>query len=163
MVYRIGHFGYMSPNFDAMNEWYKNTFNLTEVDVLYSPKDEKLPVAKFYRIELGEEFVDHHSLLLVRDAEWTIVHHSSFEVEDFDTQLLGHYHLVEKGYENLWGVGRHVHGSQIFDYWRDTSDYIVEHYADGDMVNNQTAVTHAKAGNASSWGPQAPSFAPRVK
>jgi hypothetical protein len=45
------------------------------------------------------------------------VHHSSFEVHDMDTQLLGHDWLEEQGWKNCWGVGRHFLGSQIFDYW----------------------------------------------
>lgn len=45
------------------------------------------------------------------------VHHSSFEVHDFDIQSLGHQWLREKDYDLVWGVGRHVLGSQIFDYW----------------------------------------------
>ena len=45
------------------------------------------------------------------------VHHSSYEVNDFDTQTLGHDWLREKGWTNCWGIGRHVLGSQIFDYW----------------------------------------------
>jgi hypothetical protein len=45
------------------------------------------------------------------------VHHSSFEVNDFDTQCLGHDFLLGRGWTNCWGVGRHVLGSQIFDYW----------------------------------------------
>jgi hypothetical protein len=54
------------------------------------------------------------------------VHHCSFEVHDFDTQLLGHKWLAAKGYKSVWGVGRHILGSQIFDYWWDTSNYMVE-------------------------------------
>lgn len=34
-----------------------------------------------------------------------------------DTQLLGHYYLEKQGWKNCWGVGRHLLGSQIFDYW----------------------------------------------
>lgn len=34
-----------------------------------------------------------------------------------DIQALGHQWLKNKGYELEWGVGRHVLGSQIFDYW----------------------------------------------
>lgn len=49
------------------------------------------------------------------------MHHSSFETHDFDTQVLGHDWLREKGYKNCWGVGRHVLGSQIFDYWYEYS------------------------------------------
>jgi hypothetical protein len=28
---------------------------------------------------------------------------------------------------------QHVLGSQVFDYWFDTSKFMVEHYADGDL------------------------------
>ena len=45
------------------------------------------------------------------------MHHTSYETHDFDTQVLGHDWLREKGYKNCWGVGRHGPGSQIFDYW----------------------------------------------
>ena len=58
------------------------------------------------------------------EEEPTHVHHSSFEVNDFDTQSLGHYWLQEKGYTNCWGMGRHVLGSQIFDYWYETLLYM---------------------------------------
>lgn len=60
--------------------------------------------------------VDHHCFFFFQGPECH-VHHSSFETVDFDTQLLGHDWLREKGYENCWGVGRHIMGSQIFDYW----------------------------------------------
>ncbi len=56
------------------------------------------------------------------------VHHSSFEVHDFDIQSLGHQWLRDKGYDLVWGVGRHVLGSQIFDYWWDRSGFVLEHY-----------------------------------
>jgi hypothetical protein len=160
MIFKLGHFGYMTNNYDATCDWFTSTFNLSPIDILYSPTDDELGVASFYRIDLGEEFVDHHCLLITREGNGTHVHHSSFEVEDFDTQLLGHYWLQERGYKAMWGVGRHVHGSQLFDYWRDTSNYMVEHYADGDVVNCHTPVTHAKAGNFAIWGPGIPDFLP---
>ena len=76
------------------------------------------------------------------------IHHSSYEVlsyavsllipakaalqiEDFDQQLIGHEWLTDKGYQSSWGVGRHVLGSQIFDYWFDPSGHHVEHYVSG--------------------------------
>lgn len=116
-------------------------------------------MAAFFHIDLGQEYVDHHCFLLARGKKTTTsVHHSSFEVEDYDTQELGHYHLVQQGYDNLWGIGRHVHGSQIFDYWNDTSGFIVEHYSDGDLVNGDTEVTYAAAGDMAVWGPEPPSL-----
>lgn len=44
-------------------------------------------------------------------------HHSSFEVDDMDSQLVGHHHLQKQGWISVFGLGRHVLGSQIFDYW----------------------------------------------
>lgn len=44
-------------------------------------------------------------------------HHCSFEVNDFDSEHVGHEHLLSKGWTNVWGIGRHLLGSQIFDYW----------------------------------------------
>ena len=163
MIHKLGHFGYMSNNYDKTASWYTKHFNLVPTDVLHAPDNEDLKVATFFRLDLGEEYVDHHCFLLTREGNKTDVHHASFEVEDFDTQLLGHYWLAEKGYDCLWGVGRHVHGSQLFDYWRDTSGFVVEHYADGDLVNMDTPVVYAKAGNMAVWGPEPPkSFATKA-
>ena len=53
---------------------------------------------------------------------------------------------------------KHVLGSQIFDYWFDSSMFVLEHYADGDLVNNKTPVAHIPAGPdaLSIWGPPVP-------
>ncbi|EKD18862.1 oxidoreductase [Drepanopeziza brunnea f. sp. 'multigermtubi' MB_m1] len=89
-----------------------------------------------------------------------IMHHTSFEVSDFDTQLLGHQWLATQPgpHAPVWGVGRHVLGSQIFDYWRDPSGFKIEHYADGDEVNCETPVARLPAGpdTLSVWGPPLP-------
>ncbi|KAK6067264.1 glyoxalase family protein [Seiridium cupressi] len=105
------------------------------------------------------------NFVLLLSINWAIsacpkahVHHSSFETHDFDSQVLGHDWLRTKGYENCWGVGRHVMGSQIFDYWFDTSRFIVEHYADGDLCDDtqETVVAQASEDNLHVWGPDLP-------
>lgn len=98
--------------------------------------------AVFYALDLGDDYTDHHCFFHFQTfpgQEYTGPHHSSFEVHDFDVQLQGHYHLESKGYKLMWGVGRHLLGSQIFDYWYDTDGFIVEHYADGDVINRNNA------------------------
>lgn len=99
------------------------------------------------------------------------VHHSSFETHDFDAQVLGHDWLRQHGYTNCWGVGRHVMGSQIFDYWYassvariwpkltraprfDPSGFILEHYVDGDLLDMNEPTHHTKAApdNLHVWG-----------
>jgi hypothetical protein len=47
-----------------------------------------------------------------------------------------------------------VMGSQIFDYWFDQSRFILEHYVDGDLVNDETPInrTMAAPDNLHVWG-----------
>ena len=44
--------------------------------------------------------------------------HAAFEVLDINEVMRGHEHLKAQGREASWGIGRHILGSQIFDYWR---------------------------------------------
>ena len=89
-------------------------FNLKPSDLLHDP--EGRDITTFMHLDRGHELVDHHCFFFFEGPK-SHVHHSSFEVFDFDTQVLGHDWLIKKGYENCWGVGRHILGSQIFDYW----------------------------------------------
>ena len=67
----------------------------------------------------------------------------------------GGEHLRELGFHRSWGIGRHVEGSQIFDYWRDPDGLLVEHFADGDMFDNTLEPGWAPftASGLSQWGP----------
>ena len=157
MVHKLGHFGYNTDNFEETRAWYQKHFNFIPTDILYAPHDASFDVAVFMRLDLGKTFVDHHCFLIARnEGTGTQVHHSSFEVEDIDTQFMGHQWLRDKGYDLVWGIGRHVHGSQVFDYWYDPSHFIIEHYADGDVVNEDTELLRAEAGNMAVWGPPVP-------
>ncbi|CAO3667046.1 unnamed protein product [Umbelopsis vinacea] len=138
--------------------FYVKNFNIVPTDYLYVEKDnEKHRLGVFAHIDRGEDFVDHHTFFLTA-AGSNHVHHCSFEVQDFDTQQLGHQWLADKGYKSVWGVGRHILGSQIFDYWWDTTGNMIEHYADGDLVNNQTPINNCPTGHESLavWGPELP-------
>jgi hypothetical protein len=53
-----------------------------------------------------------------------------------------------------------IFGYRIFDYWWDTTSNMIEHYADGDLVNKDTPVGYGKAGHESLavWGPEVPTW-----
>jgi len=74
-----------------MWKFYLHNFNLVPSDWLYVDGEDgkKRDVALFAHIDRGEEYVDHHTFFMSSSAT-THVHHYSFEVHDFDTQLLGH-------------------------------------------------------------------------
>ncbi|KAJ5606472.1 hypothetical protein N7510_009253 [Penicillium lagena] len=159
-VHKLGHYGLCTQKFDALVDFYTSTFNLVPTDFLYVEKEgKKQNVALFAHIDRGEDLVDHHSFFMSTNAT-SHVHHCSFEVHDFDTQALGHQWLAQKGYQSVWGVGRHILGSQIFDYWWDTTGNMIEHYADGDLVNDQTPIGYGPAGDESLavWGPEVPAW-----
>jgi hypothetical protein len=79
----------------------------------------------------------------------------AFEVLDLDDLMTGNAHLRSAGWKHSWGVGRHVQGSQLFDYWRDPFGNKIEHWTDGDLVNDQHARTHGPLSPAglSQWAP----------
>ncbi|KOC10384.1 trihydroxytoluene oxygenase [Aspergillus flavus AF70] len=159
-VHKLGHFGLCTGKFEELVHFYTTTFNIVPTDFLYVEKDgRRKNVALFAHIDRGDDYVDHHSFFMSTNAS-SHVHHCSFEVHDFDTQKLGHQWLTDKKYKSVWGVGRHILGSQIFDYWWDTTGNMIEHYTDGDLVNNQTPIGYGPAGDESLavWGPEVPAW-----
>ena len=151
-VHKLGHYGLCHTNFNKAFEFYTSNFNFKPSDIVYDPKT-KENVVTFLHLDRGSDWVDHHSFFFFEGPKFH-VHHSSFEVFDFDIQMLGHNWLAEKKYENCWGVGRHIMGSQIFDYWFDKSGFILEHYVDGDLVNDETPINRSQAApdNLHVWG-----------
>lgn len=113
-VHKLGHFGVCVTDFKTMYAFFTTHFNLEPSELVYN--EEKELVATFLHLNRGEEWVDHHNFFITQGAK-AHVHHSSFEVHDIDVQGLGHDFLRSRGYELCWGVGRHIMGSQIFDYW----------------------------------------------
>jgi len=156
---QLGHYGLCVQDFTRQLEFYLRNFNLVPTDFLYVnlPDGSKKDVATFAHIDRGQDLVDHHTFFMSTNKT-SHVHHCSFEVHDYDTQMLGHQWLAKKGYDSVWGVGRHILGSQVFDYWWDVAGNMIEHYADGDLVNEETPVSYGPAGDESLavWGPEVP-------
>ncbi|KAL4936476.1 hypothetical protein BDV06DRAFT_204947 [Aspergillus oleicola] len=154
-VHKLGHFGMCVTDFAKAYEFYTTHFNFKASNLVHDNTGRD--ITTFLHLDRGSELVDHHCFFFFEGPK-SHVHHSSFETHDFDTQVLGHDWLRHKGYQNCWGVGRHIMGSQIFDYWFDTSGFILEHYVDGDLVNdaNPTESELAQPGNLHVWGPDLP-------
>ena len=83
----------------------------------------------------------------------------SFEVPDIDDVAMGHDYLAQFGnYEHMWGIGRHVLGSQVYDYWADPWGRVHEHWADSDRLNlaNGSNLVAAEEALISQWGEAPP-------
>jgi hypothetical protein len=89
----------------------------------------------------------------------TGLNHLSFEVPDIDDVAMGHDYLAQFGtYEHMWGIGRHVLGSQVYDYWADPWGRVHEHWADSDRLNlaNGSNLVAAEEALTSQWGEPPP-------
>jgi catechol 2,3-dioxygenase-like lactoylglutathione lyase family enzyme len=76
---------------------------------------------------------DHHMMAFARsDAPGH--HHFSWDVGSVDDIGIGATHMLEKGFDKGWGLGRHVLGSNYFHYVRDPWGSYSEYSADIDYV-----------------------------
>jgi hypothetical protein len=124
-------------------------------DFLYYPgRRDRGPVMSFIRCDRGQTPADHHTLALALGPSNRYIH-SAYQVSDFDAMAAGSRHLAGLGYHRSWGIGRHIQGSQIFDYWRDPDGFLVEHFSDGDMFDSTLEPGWApfSASGLSQWGP----------
>jgi catechol 2,3-dioxygenase-like lactoylglutathione lyase family enzyme len=156
-VQRLGHLVLQTTTYRQTLDWYLEHLGLIVSDFLYYPgQRERGPVMSFIRCDRGATPTDHHTLALVLGPANRYVH-SAYEVADLDALAAGGEFLLEHGYRRSWGIGRHIQGSQIFDYWRDPDGFLVEHYADGDLFDRTLEPGWAPmtASGLAQWGPPA--------
>ena len=132
-VERFGHYVLSVTHFKTSWQWYRRHLGLIPSDVMCA--DDGTPVLTFTRLDRGEQPADHHTVVLAQGLEPAYMH-SAYETLDLDSVGQGQQFLKMKGWQHFWGIGRHILGSQIFDYWLDPCGFEVEHYADGDVFNN---------------------------
>jgi catechol 2,3-dioxygenase-like lactoylglutathione lyase family enzyme len=154
-IERLGHVVLETPRFERALDWYQNNLGLIVSDFLYFPgQRDRGPTMAFIRCDRGATPADHHTLAMHLGPSRRYVH-SAYQVADLDAVAAGGEFLKERGYHRAWGIGRHIQGSQIFDYWRDPDSVMVEHFADGDMFDNTVEVGWAQmsASGLAQWGP----------
>jgi catechol 2,3-dioxygenase-like lactoylglutathione lyase family enzyme len=151
-VKRLGHAVVRVSDFRASEAWYRSRFGFVSSDEVYIGDPENV-ITAFFRCDRGEKYTDHHTLLCVGVGEVGF-DHAAFEVEDVDEVMAGHDYLKKAGYDHHAGVGRHILGSQIFDYWKDPWGHVVEHFTDGDLLNasHEAELHDPVAALGTQWG-----------
>lgn len=130
-IRRLGHCVLNVSNFRASEAWYTEHFGfITSDEIKMSPE---FSLGAFMRCDRDDKPADHHTLFLLGTGAPKF-NHAAYEVTDFDDLMSGHDLLKDKAYRHQWGVGRHILGSQIFDYWRDPWGHTLEHWTDGDVM-----------------------------
>lgn len=132
-VRRLGHIVLAVSNIGASRLWYEHNLGLRASDYILAP-DGVTEAGVFMRCSLGPQPVDHHSVFLVARRTPGFLH-AAYEVEDVNDLMTGHDHLRRTGARPHWGVGRHILGNHIFDYWLDPFGHELEHWTDGDILD----------------------------
>jgi hypothetical protein len=156
-VQRLGHLVLQTTKYLETLNWYLDNLGMIVSDFLYYPGQRgRGPTMSFIRCDRGTTPADHHTLALALGPANRYVH-SAYQVCDLDALAAGGEYLRERGYFRSWGIGRHIQGSQLFDYWRDPDGFMVEHFADGDMFDSSLEPGWAPftASGLAQWGPPA--------
>lgn len=101
---------------------------------------------------------DHH-LIAFASGGGPGIHHSAWDVGSIHEMGLGGLQMAAAGYKDGWGIGRHVLGSNYFNYIRDPWGSYVEYSFDIDYIPSDVQWTagHLDAEDAFFlWGPPPP-------
>ncbi len=156
-IERLGHVVLGTTRFQAALDWYLDTLGLIVSDFCYLDGQRgRGPVMAFIRCDQGSVPTDHHTLAMLLQPHTGYVH-SAYQLTDLDEVAASGQYLRDHGYRHSWGIGRHIQGSQIFDYWRDTDRLMFEHYADGDVFDSSVPPGWAplSVSGLAQWGPRA--------
>jgi Glyoxalase/Bleomycin resistance protein/Dioxygenase superfamily len=156
-VQRLGHVVLQNTKYLAALNWYLDNLGMIVSDFMFFPgQRDRGPTMSFIRCDRGMTPADHHTLAIALGPTNRYVH-SAYQVCDLDALAAGGEYLNDHGYQRSWGIGRHIQGSQIFDYWRDPDGFLVEHFADGDMFDCMLEPGWAPltASGLAQWGPRA--------
>lgn len=123
MPRRLGHVLKFSRDLQRAIDFYTGTLGMKLSDRIGG-------MAAFLRFG-GDS--DHHTLALAQ-SQGTGLHHMSFEMGNIDQIQFCAQRMVEAGYRDAWGVGRHIYGSNYFHYVRDPWNSLVEFFWDIDFI-----------------------------
>ncbi|MFG2260290.1 VOC family protein [Streptomyces mirabilis] len=154
-IQRLGHVVLETRVFARTLDWYLDTLGMIVSDFLFLDGQRgRGPTMTFIRCDQGSVAVDHHTLALHLGPGTGYVH-SAYQVTDLDAIAVGGEYLAERGHKRSWGIGRHIQGSQLFDYWRDPDHFMLEHFADGDLFSCDLEPGWApmSASGLAQWGP----------
>lgn len=146
---RLGHILRFTPNMEKQVDFYTRVVGMRL-------SDRAQDIVAFLRS--GEGGSDHHVFGFIK-SERPGYHHASFEVANVDEVGLGACRLLDKGYRNGWGFGRHVIGSNFFHYIRDPWGSLVEYFSDIDYIPDGPdwkARNYPPEDSLYVWGPGVP-------
>lgn len=154
-IVRLGHYVVEVASFQGTCGFYTQHLGMLPSDVQVF--DDGTPAVAFLRLNRGDTPADHHTLAIAQGV-MPVFGHAAFEVIDADALGMGNRILRDRARRHAWGIGRHVLGSQLFDYWEDPWGARHEHYCDGDVFTAERpcGVHPVSREGMAQWGPPMP-------
>ena len=146
---RLAHIMLFTPDIERSVAFYSEVLGLRISDF-------PGPVAFLH----GAHGSDHHLIAFAGSPLGSGYHHSAWDVDSIDAVGLGAEQMREKGFDQGWGLGRHVLGSNYFHYVRDPWGSYAEYSYDIDFVpaaQDWPAGYPDAANSLYLWGPGVPS------
>jgi catechol 2,3-dioxygenase-like lactoylglutathione lyase family enzyme len=81
---------------------------------------------------------EHHNLAIAH-SDRPALNHVSFEMAGIDEYLRGTGRLLRAGHPPLWGPGRHSAGDNVYSYFRDPADFVVEYTTELQRIPDEDA------------------------
>ena len=145
---RLGHVLLFTPDVERKMRFYSDILG-------FKLSDRSGDIIAFMHTPGGG---DHHVLAFAK-SDKPGFHHASFEVGSVDEIGMGAQHLLQSGYRNGWGFGRHVIGSNFFHYMRDPWNSMAEYFCDIDRIpgdGSWKAKDYPLHESLYRWGPPVP-------
>ncbi|MBO22232.1 MAG: hypothetical protein CMM26_07675 [Rhodospirillaceae bacterium] len=121
---RLGHVVVFTGDLERKTKLLEETLG-------FAVSDSVGPFMDFYRLLTGG---DHHVVACIQ-SHAPGLQHVAFEVANADEVHFGGRRMLDKGYLDAWGPGRHAGpGSNLFHYLRDPWSSCVEYFADIDYI-----------------------------
>jgi catechol 2,3-dioxygenase-like lactoylglutathione lyase family enzyme len=120
---RLAHLLFFTPDVKRSVDFYERALGVKVAD-------RSADIVAFTYARHG---CDHHLLAFFKSHAKGI-HHSAWDVDSIEQVGLGSSRMRQAGYDLQWGVGRHVLGSNYFNYVRDTSGTWWEHSCHIDYI-----------------------------
>lgn len=123
-VLKLGHVAFSTPDVTAACKFYGDNLGFRVSDWIED---------FFVFLRCGP---DHHTLNLLRGSR-TFMHHMAFELKDWSHFLTACDTLGRHKKPIIWGPGRHTVGHNLFVYYRDPDDHVIELYAELDQMKDE--------------------------
>lgn len=124
---RMSHFILFSPDVARKRQFYVDVLGLVLSDY----------IGNFIAFLRTVAPSDHHVIGFMQ-SDRTGLHHCAFEVGNVDEIEIGAQRMIEKGYTHVWGLNRHVQGSNFFHYLRDPWNSMAEYFCDVDFIGEDS-------------------------